>query len=366
MSKTQKFILTILVISVLFTVLCFPVSAQYIDMLDYNLYYTTSTSTSAPILINETGGAGEQLPATTGLCAMWALDSYDTGKTYTFEFNCTLNRNDIKLGTKKNLNLYHSPSDTITLSSSSTLSKAYYSCEFNPETRQLKFIVKVNTDITDLGGFPIYLYLYQALSTQYLSITTNAWGIYSSVDAGGAEYIQSLLDEVSQMRQNDETYHSSALQTLNEIKKNGDELPANIKQMLEERDQSEKQEGQTQTEEGITTITDSLTNVIPVNSIIDSIKPLYNACTYEGTQSLWTMPGITLPKIAGVMEETTVSTDIQFDMVQFADRYIPDSLLSLIRSVNGTGIVVFSVYEVISLINQVITGNFKEKESVEL
>ena len=364
MSKTQKFILTILVISVIFTVLCFPVSAQYIDLLDFNLYYTTTTSTSAPISIYDTGGAGEQIPKTTGLCAMWALDSYDTGKTYTFEFNCTLNRNDIKLGSKKILYPSHSPEYAIETTKS--LSKAYYSCEFNPETRQLKFIVKVNTDLTDLGGFPIYLYLYQALSTQYLSITTNGWATYAEVDAGGAEYIQTLVEEVSQMRQNDETYHSSALQTLNEIKKNSDELPANIRQILEERDQSEKQEGQTQTEEGITTITDSLTNVIPVNSIIDSIKPLYNACTYEGTQSLWTLPGITLPQIDGVMEDSTISTDIQFDMVQFADRYIPDNLLSLIRSVNGTGIVVFSVYEVISLINQVITGNFKEKESVEL
>lgn len=362
MSKTQKFILTILVISVLFTILCFPVSAQYIDMLDYNLYYTNSPN----LFIHETGGAGEQLPAITGLVAMWALDSYDTGKTYTFEFNCTLNRNDITFGKKKILDLSHRSEDVIAETTPSSLSKAYYSCEFDPATRKLKFIVKVNTDLTDLGGFPIYLYLYQALSTQYLSITTNAWGIYASVDAGGAEYIQSLLDEVSQMRQNDETYYSSALQTLNEIKQNSEQLPDNIRQILNERDQSEKQEGQTQTEEGITTITDSLTNVIPVNSIIDSIKPLYNACTYEGIQSLWTLPGITLPKIDGVMEETSISSDTQFDMVEFADRYIPDSLLSLIRSVNGTGIIVFSVYEVISLINQVITGNFKEKESVDL
>lgn len=365
MSKTQKFIVTILVISVLFTVLCFPVSAQYIGMLDFNLYYTTSTSTSAPIFINETGGAGEQLPATTGLCAMWALDSYDTGKTYTFEFNCTLNRNDIKLGTKKNLNLYHSPSDTITLSSSSTLSKAYYSCEFNPDTRQLKFTVKVNTDLTDLGGFPIYLYLYQALSTQYLAITTNAWSTYAEVDAGGAEYIQTLVEEVSQMRQNDETYHSSALQTLNEIKKNSDKLPNDIKQILEERDQQEKQEGMTQTEEGIASITESLTNLIPVSSVIDSIKPIYNACTYDGKQSIWTLPSITIPKIEGVIEETAISSEKQFDMVEYANRFIPNDLISLARSVNGIGIVIFSIYEVVSLINQVINGNFIEKENDE-
>ena len=177
---------------------------------------------------------------------------------------------------------------------------------------------------------------------------------------------QDVVTAANQIKDDNATYHSNALEVLGQIKQNSDNLPANIKQILEERDQKEKQEGTTQTEEGITTITDSLTNVIPVNSIIDSIKPLYNACTYQGTQSLWTLPGITIPQIEGVIEETQLSNDTQFDMVEFADRYIPDNLLSLIRSINGIGIVVFSVYEVISLINQVITGNFKEKETVEL
>lgn len=363
MSKTQKFIVTILVISVLYTILCFPVSAQYIGLLDYNLYYHNQT-TKFPSLLFEIDGAGGNIPnKSEGLTSMWAIDSYEPGKTYTFEFKCTLDTDIIEFGTKKYLNLSHSPQTSV---NSTTIEKVYHSVEFNSSTRELKFTVKLNTDITDLGGYPVYLYLFQQIKEPGKSVTTNGWGVYAEEDSGGEDYVQSIVDEVSQMRQNDETFYSSALQTLQEIKKNGDELPENIRQILKERDQSEKQEGQTQTEEGITSITDSLTNVIPVNSIIDSIKPLYNACTYEGTQSLWTMPGITLPQIAGVMEETTVSTDIQFDMVQFADRYIPDSLLSLIRSVNGTGIVVFSVYEVISLINQVITGNFKEKESVEL
>lgn len=363
MSKTQKFIVTILVISVLFTVLCFPVSAQNIDLLDYNLYYNIITS-SFPSLLTEIGGAGGKIPYNaTGLTSMWAIDIYEPGTTYTFEFRCTLDIDNLEFGTKKYLNLSHSPNTSV---NSTTIDKVYHSVEFNSSTKELKFIVKLNTDITDLGGYPVYLYLFQQIKHPPKDVTTNGWGIYAKKDSGGEEYVQSIVNEVTQMRQNDETFYSSALQTLNEIKQNSDQLPDNIRQILNERDQSEKQEGQTQTEEGIANITDSLTNVIPVNSIIDSIKPLYNACTYEGTQSLWTLPGIKLPQIAGVMEETTVSNDIQFDMVQFADQYIPESLLSLIRSVNGTGIVVFSVYEVISLINQVITGNFKEKESVDL
>lgn len=365
MSKMQKIIGTILVISVLYTILCFPVSANYVDMLDHGLYYTNSYN---PYDLIDSGGAGSGINDSVSLVPMWALDSYEKGKTYTFVFTCTLSKTVYDHINTSGIYLNTSKNKRTSVVLGEHLSKAYRSVSYDTTNKKVTFTVKLNTDIVDLGGFPIYIYFYAPYTdgTNYVTVSTNAWSTYVETDSGGSDYVQSLVDEVSQIKQNQDTYYSSAQATLDAIKKNSDELPANIRQILEERDQKEKQEGTTQTEEGITTITDSLTNVIPVNSIIDSIKPLYNACTYEGTQSLWTLPGISLPKIDGVIEETNISSDIQFDMVQFADKYIPDSLLSLIRSVNGTGIVVFSVYEVISLINQVITGNFKEKETVEL
>lgn len=365
MSKAQKFIVTILVISVLYTVLCFPVSANYVDMLDHGLYYTNSYY---PQDLIDSGGSGSGMNDTVSMVPMWALDSYEMGKTYTFSFSCTLPKGVYDHIKTSGIYLNTSKNKRTSVVLVEQLSKAYRSVSYDTTNKKVTFTVKLNTDIVDLGGFPIYIYFYAPFTdgTNYVTLTTNSWSTFVETDSGGSDYVQSLVDEVSQIKQNQNTYYSSAQATLDAIKKNSDELPANIRQILEERDQKEKQESQTQTDEGITNITDSLTNVIPVNSIIDSIKPLYNACTYEGTQSLWTLPGISIPQIAGVIDETQISTDVQFDMVQFASQYIPDNLLSLIRSINGTGIVVFSVYEVISLINQVITGNFKEKETVEL
>lgn len=365
MSKTQKFIVTILVISVLFTILCFPVSANnVVSMYDFGLQYTTSTAVDSAL---NTAESGITITAYT-LYPYWALETYNEDYTYTCTFsfltstNLQIANNTLKAKFSQNNNS-HTPG---TFGDSSALTKVNIEDIGDSQgTKKVTITVKFNPKYQNLTYYPVYIKAKIGLS-QKTTFETHGWGTSAEYDPGGEGYVQDVVDAVNQIKNDNATYHSNALEVLNQIKQNSDQLPDNIRQILNERDQSEKQEGQTQTEEGITSITDSLTNVIPVNSIIDSIKPLYNACTYEGTQSLWTLPGISIPQIAGVIEETQISTDTQFDMVQFADQYIPDSLLSLIRSVNGTGIIVFSVYEVISLINQVITGNFKEKESVEL
>lgn len=342
--------------SIIFTIaICFllilPVSAQYIGMLDHNLYYNTVNS--FPSMLYETGGAGEQIPSATGLTAMWALDSYDPGKTYTFEFKCILNRNDITLGTKKYLNLSHSPELFI---DSTSLSKAYYSIEFNSDTRELKFIVKVNTDLTDLGGFPIYLYLYQALSTKYLSITTNGWATYAEVDAGGSEYIQNLVDEVAQMRENDETYYSSALQTLDEIKTGIDQIPGEISTVLEQHDQQNKQEASTEGNDNINQATSALTNALPIASISDAITPLITACSYNGITSVWSFPALKIPAIQGLFGEMQLSEQQNFDLCAYADQYIPDELLSIIRAVMTILLIVWAIREVMNLLSHLLGG----------
>ena len=364
MSKTQKFIVTILVISVLYTILCFPVSANYVDMYDFGLQYTYDTSVNAMF---STAGSGDTITATV-LFPYWALETFDEDYTYTCKFSF-ITKTNLSLSSTKPMTRFSKDNSSMSPGSftdSNALTNVVIEDIGDGQGNKMVTVtVKFNPKYENLTYYPVYIKSRIALSSR-TTFQTNGWATSTEYDPGGEGYIQDVVNAVNQVKDDNASYHTNALEVLGQIKQNSDKLPENIRQILNERDQSEKQEGQTQTEEGITSITDSLTNVIPVNSIIDSIKPLYNACTYEGTQSLWTLPGITLPQIDGVMAETTVSTDIQFDMVQFADKYIPASLLSLIRSVNGTGIVVFSVYEVISLINQVITGNFKEKETVEL
>lgn len=362
MSKTQKFIVSILVISVLYTILCFPVSALFDDMYDWGMYYLVSGGGNT--LHRNLDGAGGTMPACTAIVPFWSFETLEPDTTYTLTFACTTDQiSKLPAGNYITKARYKSQGMPTTFLGGTEMDTTTVSRTI--DGNKVTYNVMFNTSLLDGLTYPIYIYFGQNVDGQ-VDLYTNAWYFSAQYDPDAKYYLSSILEKVDQIEQNQTNYYTNAQQTLEAIKQNSDKLPNDIKQILNERDQQEKQEGQTQTEEGITNITDSLTNVIPVNSIIDSIKPLYNACTYEGTQSLWTLPGITLPQIDGVMEESTISTDIQFDMVQFADKYIPESLLSLIRSVNGTGIVVFSVYEVISLINQVITGNFKEKETIEL
>ena len=79
MSKTQKFILTILVISVLFTVLCFPVSANYVDMLDFGLMYTKKASTTDALLTAESGYGNDVIAFT--LYPYWAIETFNEDYT---------------------------------------------------------------------------------------------------------------------------------------------------------------------------------------------------------------------------------------------------------------------------------------------
>lgn len=362
MSEKKSIVYKILIVISVVSLSIMPISAVYDDMYDWGMYYLVSGGGNT--LHKNLDGAGGTMSACTAIVPYWAFETLEADTTYTLTFSCTTNQLSLlPQGNYITKAHYKSQSMPSTFKGGSEMSTATVSRI--TEGKKVTYTVMFNTKLLDGLTYPIYIYFGQNVNGN-ADITTNGWSFSAEYDPDASQYLSSILEKVEQMEQNQTNFYTNAQQTLDAIKQNSDELPNDIKQILNERDQQEKQEGQTQTEEGITNITDSLTNVIPVNSIIDSIKPLYNACTYEGTQSLWTLPGITLPQIDGVMEESTISTDIQFDMVQFADKYIPESLLSLIRSVNGTGIVVFSVYEVISLINQVITGNFKEKESVEL
>lgn len=359
MSKTQKFIVAILVISVLYTILCFPVSALFDDMYDWGMYYLVSGGGNT--LHRNLDGAGGTMQSCTAIVPFWSFEVLEPDTTYTLTFACTTDQ-------------------LSKLPAGNYITKARYSTQSMPTTflggiqmdtttvsrtvdgNKITYNVMFNTSLLDGLTYPIYIYFGQNVDGN-VDLTTNAWYFSAQYDPDAKYYLSSILEKVDQMEQNQTNYYTNAQQTLDAIKQNGDELPNDIKQILDQRDQQAKQEGQTQTEEGIASITESLTNVIPVSSVIDSIKPIYNACTYEGKQSIWTLPSITIPKIEGVIEETAISSEMQFDMVEYANRFIPSNLISLARSVNGIGIVIFSIYEVVSLINQVINGNFIEKET---
>lgn len=169
MSKTQKFIVTILVISVLYTVLCFPVSANFVDMLDHGLYYTNSYY---PYDLIDSGGAGDGIRDSVSLVPMWALDSYELGKTYTFVFRCSLSKSVYDHINKSGIYLNTSKNKRTSVVLGEHLSKAYRSISYDDTKKEVTFTVKLNTDIVDLGGFPIYLYFYAPYTdgTNYVKV----------------------------------------------------------------------------------------------------------------------------------------------------------------------------------------------------
>ena len=185
---------------------------------------------------------------------------------------------------------------------------------------------------------------------------TNGWSTEVEKDEGGSDYIQSLIDEVATIRQNDETYHSNALEVLDGIKSGIDGMPGEIKDVLEQHDQQVKQEANTEGNDNINQATSALTNALPVASISDAIAPLVTACGYNGITSVWSFPAMKIPAIAGLFEEIQLNEVQNFDLCSYADQYIPDELLTLIRSITTVLLIVWAIREIMSLLSGMLGG----------
>ena len=206
------------------------------------------------------------------------------------------------------------------------------------------------------------IYIYQFMNKQQLStITVSGIGAAAYYDPGAAGYTQELVEMVAQMKQQDSSFYTNALEVLDSIKAEQqstntkiDGLPDKIGQELQEEADREKQEASTAGEDSIQQGKDALEGILDIASLKDAIAPLITACSYDGTESSWTFPSIKLPAIQGVMEETTMNDEIQINMTEYAEQYIPPVLLTLIRSLLTAGLIVFAIKEVITIVNNVI------------
>lgn len=332
-----------------------PVSAQYVDMLDHGLYYTNSYY---PYTLKDSGGAGSGISDSVSLVPMWALDGYDMGKTYTFVFSCTLASGVYNRINKSGIYLNTSNKPRTSVVQAEHLSKAYRSISYDTSSKTITFTVKLNTDIVDLGGYPIYIYFYAPFTdgTNFVTVTTNSWSTYVETDAGGSQYVQDLVDIVGQMKQNNENYYSNALEVLDSIKSGVDNLPENIHDVLTQVDKEEKSEASTEGNDNITQATSALTNALPIASIKDAITPLITACSYNGITSVWSFPALKIPAIQGLFGEMQLSEQQNFDLCAYADQYIPDELLSIIRAVMTILLIVWAIREVMNLLSHLLGG----------
>lgn len=218
---------------------------------------------------------------------------------------------------------------------------------------------------TDTLGIPsTNTYFFVLLSKVATSVKAQNEIITCYYDPGGSGYQQEIVDTIAGMKNQDTEFYTNALEVLDNIKGGVDSanskldgMPQKIEDVLDKQANEEKTEANNKGTDVVNQATEALKNIIPYTSLLDAIQPIKQAASYTGTVSVWTLPSITIPKITGVMEETEIMSEKNFDLVSYAEQFIPDTLLSVIRAVNTVGLILFAVYEVIRLVLWVVSND---------
>lgn len=188
-----------------------------------------------------------------------------------------------------------------------------------------------------------YIFVQQEFVLQYLSIWSNNWGFSAEYDPDQSYYMDQIAADVAQIKQDNENFYSNA--------------PEIIKNALSDHDQDVKTEASTEGNDNITEATSALTDALPIASISDALAPLVTACSYNGTKSIWTFPELSIPAISGLFGEMKLSEKQDFDLTEYAELYIPDQLLTLIRAVTTLLLIIWAIKECQSLFDNLLGGN---------
>lgn len=233
----------------------------------------------------------------------------------------------------------------------------------NGSSKTWRLKVVFNVDTCGLLATDYYFFTLINKNT-YTNVQIGNETISCYYDPGGSGYQQELVNAIADMKNQDTEFYSNALQVLDNIKSGVDstntkleDMPQKIEEVLDKQANEEKTEATNKGNDVVKQATEALQNVIPYTSLLDAIQPIKQAASYTGTVSVWTLPSITIPKISGVMEETEIMSEKSFDLVSYADQFIPDTLLSVIRAVNTVGLILFAVYEVIRLVLWVVSSD---------
>lgn len=223
---------------------------------------------------------------------------------------------------------------------------------------QIKLVY--NPDSSGLIPGDIYLYSNIFYKIGYDTPTTapsfSNLGVEVVEDIDGTVFEKILVDEISKIGDNQEDFYTNALEVLDSIKTGVDNLPENIHNVLTQVDQEEKSEASTEGNDNINQATSALTNALPIASIKDAITPLITACSYNGITSVWSFPALKIPAIQGLFGEMQLSEQQNFDLCAYADQYIPDELLSIIRAVMTILLIVWAIREVMNLLSHLLGG----------
>ena len=330
-AKQKKGVLnkvTAVLLSLWLLILPMAVSAEYLNVDKYGVYNLSAN------LIN----VGNPLPSGT-LSGRWSISGVSSEYTYDCWIQITFEDS-----VSESQFYFNSTTQSYYSNSNQNLTGPLSSSPWKKSSSQLGSIEKVSDNSyklhlywnsTIVGFYSATLQLAQEFGCKGSgNIKWMGQGVGVYYDPGGSNY-----EEILQM-----------------INSNVENLPDRIKDVLDQRDQEVKTESSTEGNDKIDKAINALKNAIPVSSVKDAITPLMTACNYEGTNSVWTFPSITIPAIPGLFDEMKLSEEQSFDLSTYADEYIPETLLQLVRYLMTAGLILFAIKELMSIISQIFGG----------
>lgn len=329
MLKTQKArILTSIILVI--SVLAVSVSAEFLTVDKYGLYKDSNLLS-----------VGNAIPL--GLySARWALSGVSTDYTYDCWIQVTFNDNvSDNIFDVINRDSYYSttnPNLWYGLTGGGTWTRF---------TKRLGSIEKISDK-----SYKIHLY-YNSAITDYYSATIQLAQEFYCKGSGTVNWVGQGVGVYYDPGGNN---YEEILQLINQ---NVENLPSKIKQVLEQNNEDIKSEASTEGAGRVEQAKEALQNALPVSAVKDAITPIITACGYNGTDSKWQFPAISIPAIPGLFDEIPLTEAQDIDLTAYATLYIPETLLMLVRSLLTAGLIMFAIKELMSLAGSIFGDEHK-------
>lgn len=157
------------------------------------------------------------------------------------------------------------------------------------------------------------------------------------------------------LKNNSEQPYFTATYTLSPLLFSDDitasDIGESVGEAIKEQQENEKQEANNSGNDAV----DSVTGAIPSDTagFMEAVKLLTSSMSYDGTDAVWTIPSMKIPKMDGITEEIKLTDNLQ---VNFADyvNMIPEKPLSVARIVCTLALIVFCAKELYGLIQEVM------------
>ena len=328
MSKTQKVrILTSIILVI--SVMAVSVLAEFLTVDKYGIYQDGN-----PLSV------GNALPLGV-LSARWALSGVLPDYTYDCWIQVTFNDDVSDIFDVVNRDSYYSttnPNLWYGLTGGGTwtfFTNKLGSIEKISE-KSYKIHLYYNAEVTGYYSATIQL-AQEFLSRGSGSVNWVGQGVGVYYDPGGSNY-----DEILQL-----------------INQNVENLPSRINKLLEQNNEDIKSEASNEGAGRVEKAKEALQNALPVSAVKDAITPIITACGYNGTDSKWQFPSISIPAIPGLFDEIVLTEAQDIDLSAYATLYIPETLLMLVRSLLTAGLIMFAIKELMSLAGSIFGDEHK-------